>query len=85
MHLLERSIYFLLIYLFSSPFQGYNASLMIGSIIQPQWNNHTLVHVRDVVTKGDNFLIDVASGYPTFQALPLDFEVSTEIFLISIH
>ena len=42
--------------------------------------DHVVVIVKNVESTGDSYLVDVGFGFPTFEAVPLDFEVETDIY-----
>ena len=43
-------------------------------------NNHVLVLVSNVKKVGDLYLVDCGSGFPTFRAIPLDFDQESPVY-----
>lgn len=50
---------------------GYTVYFVISSIVNA--DNHMITVVCDLDRDGDRYLVDVGVGFPTFQAIPLDF------------
>jgi len=46
-------------------------------------NNHIITVVQDLMKPGDKHLVDVGVGYPTFEAIPLDFEHESPVYMQS--
>ena len=57
---------------------GYETYFPASSIFFP--NNHITTIVQNLTRPGSKHLVDVACGYPTFQAIPLDFEKESPIY-----
>ena len=62
---------------------GYDTYLA-GGCVQYDGPTHMLVIVRDLTTRGSLHLVDVP-GYPTFQAIPLDFEKESPVYHHSVY
>ena len=58
-------------------------SKCLSSIPRPA--NHVIIHVRNVETPGDLFLVDTGLGFPTFRAINLDFEKESPAYRDSFH
>ena len=59
---------------------GYEVHHLSGTCNPKHPNNHIATLVHDVVQPGDKFLVDVGCGYPTLQAVPLDFDLESPIY-----
>ena len=59
---------------------GYHTHLVSGTCNPKHPNNHIATVVNDVAELGDKYLVDVGCGYPTLQAVPLDFENESPIY-----
>jgi len=59
---------------------GFNASLVAGTVEKAPDITHALVVVRDLVDAGDVYLADIATGYPTHRAVPLDFSKESPVY-----
>ncbi|CAL1536813.1 unnamed protein product [Lymnaea stagnalis] len=46
-------------------------------------DNHVVVYVRNVERTGDNFIVEVGFGFPTFRAVSLDFEKESPVYIDS--
>ena len=57
---------------------GYEVYHVVSSIGQP--DNHILSVVQNVRKPGDKFLVDVGTGYPTFEPIPLDFADESPVY-----
>ena len=57
---------------------GYEAQFGIASVACK--NNHIIVLVSSVESSGDLYLVEVGCGYPTFQAIPLNFETESPTY-----
>lgn len=51
---------------------GYTVYFVNSSILAP--DNHIITVVCNLKSDGDRYLVDAGLGYPTFQAIPLNFE-----------
>lgn len=64
---------------------GYFAQLCpatcTSSVTSP--NNHLLVLVHDLQNRGDVHLVECGFGFPTFRAVPLDFESESPVYVDS--
>lgn len=58
---------------------GYEAYLSAGSI-KNHPGNHIIVIVENLTTPGSKHLVDAWCGWPTFEAIPLDFDVESTIY-----
>ena len=56
---------------------GYKARPLASTVTYP--NDHILVLVEDLVKSGDQYLVEVGFGEPSFCAIDLDFEKETPI------
>ena len=59
---------------------GYSAHHIAGTCNPKHPNNHIATLVHNVVRPGDKFLVDVGCGFPTLQAVPLDFGLESPIY-----
>lgn len=57
---------------------GFDVYLTKSSVSQP--NNHVVVIARNVSSPGDLFLVDAGCGFPTFQAVDLNFNLESSEF-----
>ncbi|XP_070533097.1 arylamine N-acetyltransferase, pineal gland isozyme NAT-3-like [Ptychodera flava] len=57
---------------------GFDVNFISARVINP--NDHCLSIANNVVSDGDQFLVDVGFGYPSFQAIPLDFKQESPIY-----
>ena len=60
---------------------GYDVYFVASNIGYP--NNHIITVVQNLTKPGDKHLVDVGVGYPTFEAIPLDFEHESPVYLHS--
>ena len=60
---------------------GYDVYFVASNIAYP--NNHIITVVQNLTKSGDKYLVDVGVGYPTFEAIPLDFEHESPVYLHS--
>lgn len=51
---------------------GFEISMLAASVTRP--GNHVLLLARCVVHMGDRYLVEVGCGYPSFAAVPLNFD-----------
>ena len=58
---------------------GYEAFHCTSHISLAQ-NNHILTIVRNLVKPQDKYLVDVGMGFPTFEAIPVDFEIESPVY-----
>ena len=58
---------------------GYKAHLSAGSI-HDHPDNHVIVIVQDLTTPGSKHLVDAWCGWPTCEAIPLDFEEESPVY-----
>lgn len=59
---------------------GYSAHHITGTCNPKHPNNHLVTLAYNVVRAGDKFLVDVGCGFPTLQAVPLDFGLESPIY-----
>lgn len=59
---------------------GYEVYLSAGSINSSSSNNHVISIVQNLTFPGSKHLVDAWSGWPTFEAIPLDFENESPIY-----
>ncbi|XP_077984596.1 uncharacterized protein LOC144439200 [Glandiceps talaboti] len=64
---------------------GYDVHFISGTIrvagVPPSYEGtHMLSVVNNVVKDGDTFMVDVGCGFPTFEAIPLDFDVESPVY-----
>ncbi len=57
---------------------GYEVYFVCSSIVES--DNHIVTIVCNLIAHGDRYLVDVGSGYPTFEAIPLDFESESPVY-----
>ena len=57
---------------------GYNVHTALENVQSD--DDHVVVIVKNVESTGDSYLADVGFGFPTFEAVPLDFEVETDVY-----
>ncbi len=57
---------------------GYETYLPASGIFFP--NNHITTIVQNLTYPGSKHLVDTLSGYPTFEAIPLDFDKESPIY-----
>ena len=57
---------------------GFNVHFIAGSVLSHP-DNHLGILLKDLTHQGSTHLVD-ANGYPTFQAIPLDFEEKSPIY-----
>ena len=55
----------------------FDVEFISGSVSSP--HAHIMTLVRNVVRKGDSYLVDVGGGYPTLKAIDMNFESATPI------
>ena len=48
---------------------GYKVDILAARVTHP--GNHVVILVHDVVERGDSFLVEVGSGYPSTTAVPI--------------
>lgn len=60
---------------------GYDVYFVISHIRIP--NNHIVTVVQNLTKPGDRHLVDVGVGYPTFEAIPLNFERESPVYMHS--
>ena len=48
---------------------GYKVDILAARVTHP--GNHVIILVHDVVERGDSFLVEVGSGYPSTAAVPI--------------
>ncbi|XP_077978894.1 uncharacterized protein LOC144434318 [Glandiceps talaboti] len=60
---------------------GFHVYFVPANVTHP--NNHFLFVVHDVVQEGDAYMVDVGCGYPTFEAIPLDFDNESPVYKYS--
>ena len=56
----------------------YDACLLLCSVAVPTTNDHAAILVKNLKTKGDNWLVDVGFGSPYFKPINMDFEKESE-------
>ncbi|XP_013393725.1 uncharacterized protein LOC106161337, partial [Lingula anatina] len=61
---------------------GYEVTLARGTVYLP--GDHLLIIAHAVVTSEDMYLVEAGAGYPTLQAIPLDFKEESSIYTFSI-
>ncbi|XP_064616673.1 uncharacterized protein LOC135480700 [Liolophura sinensis] len=54
---------------------GFDVYLTKSSVSQP--HNHVVIIARNVASPGDLFLVDAGCGFPTFQAVDLNFDLES--------
>ena len=59
---------------------GYDAYNIAGTCNPSHPNNHIATLVRNVSEHGDRYLVDVGCGYPTYQAILLNFENESPVY-----
>lgn len=62
---------------------GYDAYLCAGSITIFDSNNHVICIVRNLTNPRSLHMVDAWSGWPTFEAVPLDFQDESPIYNFS--
>ena len=60
---------------------GYDVYFVSSDIKHP--SNHIITVVQNLRKPGDKYLVDVGIGYPTFEAIPLDFEYESPVYMHS--
>ncbi|XP_006811359.1 uncharacterized protein LOC102809316 [Saccoglossus kowalevskii] len=60
---------------------GFDIEYVSATIIDP--DSHVLCIASNVLHEGDKYLVDVGCGYPTFEAIPLDFNDESPIYEFS--
>lgn len=61
---------------------GYEAHLVSGSI-RGYPDNHVIVIVENLTSPGSEHLVDAWTGWPTFQAIPLNFDNESPVYFHS--
>ena len=59
---------------------GYEVEALSGTCNPVHPDNHIAVKLRHVLRENDNYLVDVACGSPTYEAVCLDFTHESQIF-----
>ena len=62
---------------------GYDAYLCAGSIMVFDSGNHVICIVRNLTSPGSLHMVDAWTGWPTFEAIPLDFQDESPIYNFS--
>ncbi len=57
---------------------GFEAYHILGNCNHP--NNHIAILVQNVIENGDQYFIDVGCGYPTYQAISLNFKAESPAY-----
>ncbi|XP_002735022.1 uncharacterized protein LOC100375173 [Saccoglossus kowalevskii] len=60
---------------------GFNIDYVSATVTHP--DNHFLCIASNVMHQGDKYMVEVGCGYPTFEAIPLDFEEESSIYKFS--
>ncbi|XP_077978903.1 uncharacterized protein LOC144434326 [Glandiceps talaboti] len=60
---------------------GYHILFIPGTVGTP--SDHVLMICKDVVHTNDQYLVDGGFGFPTFQAIPLNFDEASPIYMDS--
>ena len=62
---------------------GYDAYMSAGSIMVFDSGNHVICIVRNLTSPGSLHMVDAWTGWPTFEAIPLDFQDESPIYNFS--
>ena len=62
---------------------GYDAYLCAGSIMFFDTGNHVICIVQNLTSPGSKHMVDAWTGWPTFEAIPLDFQDESPVYNFS--
>ena len=62
---------------------GYDTYLCAGSIMVFDSSNHVICIVENLTSPGSKHMVDAWTGWPTFEAIPLDFQDESPIYSFS--
>ena len=62
---------------------GYDAYLCAGSIMVSDSSNHVICIVENLTRPGSKHMVDAWTGWPTFEAIPLDFLDESPVYKFS--
>ena len=59
---------------------GYDIQFLSSVINECSVDNHIITIITSLKTPGDKYLVDVGTGFPTFEPIPLDFDEESPVY-----